>query len=169
MKSARANIALSVGTSGSLNPESRQKGFVALQRLFNYFTPRIGKDSIVLELICGPDAQRAVVAFTFDSRPDDFLSCVLRIELFPQLDLRLSCLLFHKRDYLKLRDAIVSSAVGLDSPIRDSDFLLTVWAETRADWVEWSFEWEGVYPAFPPFNADASMNARLQIRGLRQR
>ena len=122
---------------------------------------------IILELACGPDDQRCKVEFTFRPDRDDFIDCSLLIQLPPQLDLRLSGFLFYEESVLRLLEALESERVGLDSPVTDSDSLLTITAEQQPDWVEWSFDWAGIYPVFPPFNPDAPSNAKILIRSLR--
>lgn len=124
-------------------------------------------ETLTLELACGPGDRRCRVQFTFTPDQDEFVDCAMMIQLPHQLDLRLSGFLFFATDFARLRGVIESRGSALDSPVIDSDGLLTIRAEQVPGWVEWSFEWEGGYPAFPPFNPNGEANSKLMIRGLR--
>jgi hypothetical protein len=123
-------------------------------------------ENLTLELVCGPDDRRCTVQLLTEPDRGSFVDCSLRIVL-PGLDLRLAGLLFHSTDMARLRAAFDLEGATLSSPVIDSDMLLTIRAEQLPEWVEWSFEWEGIYPVFPPFDPDAQPNTKVLIRGLR--
>jgi len=124
-------------------------------------------DTWTLNLACGPDERMCVIELAFAPELDDFIDCSIRVQLPHQLDLRLSGLLFYTNDFQRLRDAFESEGTALDRSVVDSDGLLTISADQLPGWVEWSLEWEGIYPAFQPFTPDAPSNSKVVIRGLR--
>lgn len=124
-------------------------------------------ETLTLELVCGPDDQRCTVHLTVEPDHEGFVDCSFRVQLPYQLDLKLSGFLFYSSDIERLRAAFDSQGAVLDSPVIDSDCLLTIRAEQLPEWVEWSFEWEGIYPVFQPFDPDGPANSKVLIRGLR--
>lgn len=124
-------------------------------------------ETLTLNLACGPDSRICVVELTFAPDRDDFINCSIRVQLPHQLDLRLSGFLFYSNHFQRLRDAFETEGAALDCSVVDSDGLLTISANKLPGWVEWSLEWEGIYPAFQPFIPDAPSNSKVVIRGLR--
>lgn len=124
-------------------------------------------ETLTLNLACGPDERMCVLELTFAPDQDDFVDCTVRMQLPHQLDLRLSGLLFYSNDFQRLRDAFEADGTALGCSVVDSDGLLTISAVKLPGWVEWSFEWQGIYPAFQPFTPDAPPKSKIVIRGLR--
>ncbi len=120
-----------------------------------------------LELACGPDGRLCVLSLSFEPHEDDFFDCSIHIKLPHQLALELTGFLFYAKDFERLRASFETNGGVLDTPVIDSDCLVTITAEQRLEWIEWSIEWEGIYPAFQPFNPDGSSNSKIVIRGLR--
>lgn len=108
-----------------------------------------------------------VIELTFGPKHHDFIPCSVRIQLPPQLDLHLSSFLFYETDFQRLQGAFEAGGVALDCSIMDSDGLLTISAQQCPRWVEWSLEWNGIYPAFQPFTPDSPSKSKVVIRGLR--
>lgn len=124
-------------------------------------------EKLSLNLSAGPDGRKCLLEFSFQPNRDDSIDCNLRIRLDQQLDLTLTGFLFDSSEFERLQDAIELRREVLSCPVSDSDCLLTINAVRRPEWIEWSILWEGVYPAFPPFDPEDPPKSKVSIQGLR--